>query len=49
MPYLDQYKARDLAFGQTDQEVIENKTARDFEALMKKRPDRCELTYKGIT
>lgn len=47
MPYLDQYKARVLAFGQTDQEVIENKSARDFEALKKKSPDRCEFTYKG--
>ena len=46
MPYLDQYKARVLAFGQTDQEVIENKSARDFETLKKKSPDRCEFTYK---
>ena len=49
MPYLDQYKARVLAFGQTDQEVIENKSARDFEALKKKSPDRCEFTYKDKT
>lgn len=49
MPYLDQYKARVLAFGQTDQEVIENKSARDFEVLKKKSPDRCEFTYKGKT
>lgn len=47
MPYLDQYKARVLAFGATDQEVIENKSARDFDALRKKSPDRCVFTYKG--
>ena len=49
MPYLDQYKARVLAFGTTEQEVIENKSARDFDAMRKKSPDRCEFVYKGNT
>ena len=31
MSYLDQYKARVLAFGETEQEVIENKSSRDFD------------------
>ena len=47
MSYLDQYKARVLAFGETEQEVIENKSSRDFDSLRKKSPDKCEFIYNG--
>ena len=47
MSYLDQYKARVLAFGETEQEVIENKSSRDFDSLIKKSPDKCEFIYNG--
>ena len=46
MPYMDQYRERVLAFGRTQQEVVENKSSADFERLCAKSPDRCTFTYE---
>ena len=46
MPYMDQYRERVLAFGRTQQEVVENKSSVDFERLCAKSPDRCTFIYE---
>lgn len=45
MPYMDQYRGRVLAFGRSQQEVIENKSQIDFESLYTKSPDKCTFIY----
>lgn len=47
MPYMDQYRGRVLAFGRTQQEVVENKSQADFNRLCQKSPDRCSFTYNN--
>lgn len=45
MPYMDQYRGRVLAFGRSQQEVIENKSQMDFESLYNRSPDKCSFIY----
>lgn len=47
MPYMDQFRARMLALGQTEKERMENRLERDFDSLCARSPDHCEFTYEG--
>lgn len=48
MPYFDQYKSRVLAYGNTEQDRMESKLKRDFQALVRKSADKTVFTYEGV-